>query len=998
MLRIYNKTKTKIHPFTKYINLSITKNLEMDDRSLSFEAPYLEIRDIVELEGYIETDTDIFVIKEIEKTSVDGKMAKVYAQLNLEDLEGRAWPNFRTTNQTITQVLTLALSGTGWELNTCDVTKRRTIEVMGSSLDVIKQCLSTYQVEIIFYSRSKRISIVEKRGTNKGVYFISSLNLKQLDVKSNSHEFYTEIEPYGKDFLDISSVNGGQKYLSNYTYSNKKKRFIWKDERYEDKTHLKEDALKKLEDLCKPYTSYSAYVRDLAAFSDEYDFLDYDLGDTVRLLDSSTDTAEDQRITEMTIYPDSPENNTVTIANTKLTFDEYIQKYNDAAQTVTNVTGGSNNTISSSSIRSVDASKVENLDEAVAETGSFQDLTAEVVTVTGRLTAAEADIGTLRANVGEFESLTADHFNAVDANIVYLQTNALTAGSAVITGLEANYANIKTVLSGNIGTGDLQTVVLNTRNASIDTALVKQLVSQNITVNDLLAGRISTNKFEIGSDDGGLLFQGNLAQWTDENDQVRIQIGKDGSGNYSFVIADQNGTPLFYENGITAEGIPNNVIVNDMVAGNANIAASKLDINSLFSVINEDNTHTLYSTKISMSESGQSLDAAFTRMTQDVDRSISAAQDATDAAERALEAISGIDTLDALGISLSNDAHVVHTETDGTGGVWTDCNSTITVFLGDTNITAQAEISVETSSNITGTYNPSTYTYQVTGMTGDDGWVDFYALYGTQKSPMTDRSGAYLTTRDGKVLGGRGGGLSIKKRFSVSKARDGKIGHSYRIESDVPVIKKQLDGQTLIPSSVVFSALYNFGSGDIPYLGRFKIEESMDDVRYTQTYFSAAPENTVTYTPSSYDVKFIRATLYDGTGDFKYDYMSVILLVDTEAMKTEVSTIRTELTEYKFAQDEMKVEFATLESDYFGTKEGNLILQTPYRISGDDVSFRAIIYKAGKDVTNDYPESAFQWITRTEDGDNNLGTGYTKVASKSAMGFGGVMICRFYYE
>ena len=79
-------------------------------------------------------------------------------------------------------------------------------------------------------------------------------------MQSNTYDFCTELEPYGKDGLSIENSNNGKNYVSNYQYSAKKKRCIWKDERYTDATSLQEDAEAKLAEMSKPYTSYSAAV------------------------------------------------------------------------------------------------------------------------------------------------------------------------------------------------------------------------------------------------------------------------------------------------------------------------------------------------------------------------------------------------------------------------------------------------------------------------------------------------------------------------------------------------------------------------------------------------------------------------------------------------------------------------------------------------------------------------------------------------------------------
>lgn len=207
-----------------------------------------------------------------------------------------------------------------------------------SALDVLKQALKTYRCEITINSKDQIVNVYTSVGEDKGCYFSNQLNLTQLTVQSTSYDFYTEIEPYGKDGLTIETVNDGKTYLENHQYSSKVKRCIWKDERYTVPESLKEDAEAKLKDMSKPYTSYSANVIDLAKHSEKYSILEYGIGDTVTLLDDFTDTREEQRIVRMKTYPDAPEKNSCTLANKVLTFDELAQKYEDTANTVDNIT------------------------------------------------------------------------------------------------------------------------------------------------------------------------------------------------------------------------------------------------------------------------------------------------------------------------------------------------------------------------------------------------------------------------------------------------------------------------------------------------------------------------------------------------------------------------------------------------------------------------------------------------------------------------------------
>lgn len=267
MLRILDKNKVPVKGLRKYSDLCIENSIELDDKTLTFSVPYRNVRSAIVVEGYIETKEDRFVVKEIEKSS-EGT-ANITAQLDLESLEGKPFRTFRSEEQTIKAALQLAFTGTGWTVGECSVSKKRTLSMANvSALDVLKQALKTYRAEIKIDSKKQSIDIYPEIGSDKGVYFSDQLNLRKLTVQYSTYDFYTEIEPYGKDGLTIETVNSGKIYLENHQYSSKKKRCIWKDERYTIADSLKEDAAAKLADMSKPYVSYSADITTAALAAD----------------------------------------------------------------------------------------------------------------------------------------------------------------------------------------------------------------------------------------------------------------------------------------------------------------------------------------------------------------------------------------------------------------------------------------------------------------------------------------------------------------------------------------------------------------------------------------------------------------------------------------------------------------------------------------------------------------------------------------------------------
>lgn len=591
MLQLYDKNKNKLKGLTKYKDYCIESVLKTGDKTLSFLYPSKFIDGIVE-EGYIRNKTDEFVIKEM----VDrGDWTSIKAQMNVEDLEGKAWEHFNTTEQTIENCLNLACAGTGWTVQVNNVSKKRTVKKTNcSSWNLIQEAKKIYRVEIEFDTLNKVVKVYEKLGQDKGVYFSDQVNLKALDIESNSYDFYTKIIAIGKENIKVE--------VENFQYSNKVKTLIWKDERYTVLENLREDATAKLQELSKPRKSYSADVIDLANLNSKYkNILDYKLGDTITLISKDKKIREKQRIVKIVEYPDEPERNSCEIANSTLDFIDIQKEFQDTADTVNNITED-NGTISEEAIKVA----VKNL------------------------TIDKADINSLNAAVARIGTLEATKANITELNAV----------NAKITNLQVNKAEITDLIAGNIkfdvatgGTLDLQTLLskfvtgengqflnLTTDNVTISNALIKDVIAKSISVEDLKASTISTNKFKIASDNGGIEIVGATQQFKDKNNKVRIQMGQDTQGNFNFILRGEDGTTTLIDHtGIKEKAIADKLIKSNMVADNA-IGEQQINYSSLVTGLNKDtNTSLIQASKVAIDLTGQSLEVSFNSLKSNVD-------------------------------------------------------------------------------------------------------------------------------------------------------------------------------------------------------------------------------------------------------------------------------------------------------------------------------------------------------------------------------------------
>lgn len=221
-----------------------------------------------------------------------------------------------------------------------------------------------------------------------------------------------------------------------------------------------------------------------------------------------------------------------------------------------------------------------------------------------KLKVIELEAEKIKADVGEFKDLTTENFTAVNGTI---------------TNLKSTVAQIQTLIGGNLTMDNIHSLVLTSDKVTIANALIKDAMIDTVSANKINSGILNTNNVQIQSEDGSMLLQGNLQQFKDKDGKVRIQIGKDATGNFTFSLFDSTGTGvLIDEKGIKSGAVANGLIVDAMVNDNANINGSKLDISSVISSIN-NNTNTIKASHIKFDDTEQTLDVSFNQLKKTVD-------------------------------------------------------------------------------------------------------------------------------------------------------------------------------------------------------------------------------------------------------------------------------------------------------------------------------------------------------------------------------------------
>ena len=260
--------------------------------------------------------------------------------------------------------------------------------------------------------------------------------------------------------------------------------------------------------------------------------------------------------------------------------------------------------------------------ELVAKKVDAEWVKANTVT-SEKVISIEADIlsiknNYLQTNEADIKYATIEKLDGVEGKFEDFYAKDFESAVSHISDLTAEVEKVNTLMFGSASGGSLTTEFSNSIVANIGDAQIKSAMIESIAADKITSGKIYTNLVEILSESGNLDITDNTIQIKDDNKVTRVQIGKDANSDYNMYVWDEFGKLMFDALGLTENGVKREIIRNDMIKEDANIAASKLDIESIFNVINEDGSHTLKSSKIYVDANKQTLDVAFKNMTTNV--------------------------------------------------------------------------------------------------------------------------------------------------------------------------------------------------------------------------------------------------------------------------------------------------------------------------------------------------------------------------------------------
>lgn len=250
-------------------------------------------------------------------------------------------------------------------------------------------------------------------------------------------------------------------------------------------------------------------------------------------------------------------------------------------------------------------------DKITAFEGEFETINTNYLEVNKKLTALDAEIENL-----DVTELTAKVAQIETSYVSKEYVQELYATKAEVHVLDVDLERVNTLLAGSVTAGSTQTIVLNAQNTTISNALIKSAMIDSVAADKVTAGTIDASSIHFKSQSGRLDIYGETIQIKDAT-RPRVQIGKDASGDYNMYVWDAAGKLMFDATGVTANGIQRPIIVDSMVADNANISGDKINITSLVKEIN-DGTEVIKSSHILVDGTNQSLSVVYNTIKGDI--------------------------------------------------------------------------------------------------------------------------------------------------------------------------------------------------------------------------------------------------------------------------------------------------------------------------------------------------------------------------------------------
>lgn len=193
--------------------------------------------------------------------------------------------------------LSYLLEGSGWTLGICDVEGFHDMETEKQSLlQNIEKVQEIWGGYLVWDSLNKTVSLrAEGKWRNYHGFQIRYRKNQKNITRTTNNDITTRLYLFGENNLDIASVNGGKKYIENFSYTSTIYTNKYEDQNIDDPQELKDKGIEVLEKICRPRHTYRTQIVDLRTLPG-YEHETFDIGDLVDVVDEELGTDTQIRI------------------------------------------------------------------------------------------------------------------------------------------------------------------------------------------------------------------------------------------------------------------------------------------------------------------------------------------------------------------------------------------------------------------------------------------------------------------------------------------------------------------------------------------------------------------------------------------------------------------------------------------------------------------------------------------------------------------------------
>ena len=467
----------------------------------------------------------------------------------------------------------------------------------------------------------------------------------------------------------------------------------------------------------------------------------------------------------------------------------------------------------------------------------------------------------------EAEMIKTIDIEAENGFFQYLQSqlivaDEIVAGSGKFENLNALVAKIQSAIMGSASIETGIVLNLNANNAQISEALIKNLIAEYITVSDLKAGNINTDKMSIKSESGDLVISGSTQTFKDKDGNVRIQIGEDTNGDFTFVLYDPSGRGVIIDqDGIKDSAIEDGLIKNDMIS-DGTIGKDKVNWTDAGASV-DSNGKPLWNVA-QMTYNGDQFLVSYTTMQnslQDLTNKYNDVKDRLEEVENQVPAM----------MTLTNEYIGLPARPTGEVMSFSSASTLIKVIEGTVDVTSSYTFAANPT-NVTGAFdtnNRNRYVITDMDLEEDLGQVELVA---TRPNYPTLRKVINIAKQKGytPLI------YSIEVSGGVTQM-DG----SYK-NIGIVTVANRVQGN-FYPSALLINSKYSSESGKHDYFGKYRIYSLIEGVE-TLEYESTNNEIAHTFVLEKQNVESYRIDLYSATeANQLLDSQSIMCIADSTA-------------------------------------------------------------------------------------------------------------------